>query len=231
MKIGGLQKTSLLDYPDNVSAIVWTIGCNFRCPFCYNKAIALGTTLTFFPEEEIIQFLEKRQGLLDGVVITGGEPLLQEGIIEFVRRIKQIGYRVKIDTNGSQPEKLLELIKQHLVDYIAMDIKAPRTKYDELAGIKVDLAKIAQSIELIKNAGIDYEFRTTVVPDLLKQEDIVEIAQWIQGAKRYFLQQFRINPPLVSSKLEKIQPYTKDQLQKMCDAVKSFVQTCYIRGV
>jgi len=231
MKIGGLQKTSLLDYPGNVSAIIWTVGCNFRCPFCYNKTLVLGTTHSFFSEDEVFQFLEKRQGMLDGVVISGGEPLLQDDINEFIRRIKQLGYQVKIDTNGSLPEKLLELLKNHLVDYIAMDVKAPRGKYEMLVGGKVDLAKIAQSIELIKNSEVEYEFRTTVVPDLLQQEDIVEIAQWIQGAKRYYLQQFRINPPLVSSKLEKIHPYTKEQLQQMCAAAQPFVQQCQVRGV
>jgi len=231
MKIGGVQKTSLLDYPDNVSAIVWVIGCNFRCPFCYNKHLVMGTPSPSFSDEEFFEFLEKRQGMLDGIVITGGEPLLQQDITEFTKRIKQLGYQVKLDTNGSQPEKLRELIQQNLVDYVAMDVKAPQTKYNLLAGVNVECTTITQSIEILKNAAIDYEFRTTIVPDLLTKEDIVEIAQWIQGAKRYYLQQFRIHPPLVSSKLQKSIPYSKEKLQEIRDAVKPFVQICEIRGV
>ena len=135
MKIGGFQKTSLLDYPENVSAIAWTVGCNFSCPFCYNKDLVKGN-VGLFSEEEIFSFLEKRKGLLDGLVISGGEPLMQKDIVDFITKVKKLGYLVKIDTNGSYPEKLKELIDKKLIDYVAMDVKAPKKKYDELTGVK-----------------------------------------------------------------------------------------------
>ena len=141
MKIGGIQKTSLLDYPDTISAIIWTIGCNFRCPFCYNKDIVFGKVETI-SEEEVISFLEKRKGLLEGLVISGGEPLMQKDIVQFAEKVKKLGYLIKIDTNGMYPDKLRQLIDKKLIDYIAMDIKAPKNKYDNLTGVKTDIKKI-----------------------------------------------------------------------------------------
>ena len=154
MKIGGLQKTSLLDYPDTISAIVWTVGCNFRCPFCYNRDIVLGN-VELISEDEVLSFLKKRFDMLEGLVITGGEPLIQADIVEFAEKIKKIGYLIKIDTNGMYPEKLKELIDKKLVDYIAMDIKAPKKKYETLTGVKTDIKKIEKSIDIIKNSGVD----------------------------------------------------------------------------
>ena len=141
MKIGGFQKTSLLDYPDRISAIVWTSGCNFRCPFCYNKNLAFGNA-ELFPMDEILSFLSKRKEQLEGVVISGGEPLIQEDIVDFVEKIKELGLLIKVDTNGAFPEKLSELLEKQLVDYVAMDVKAPREKYHQLTGIDVDILKI-----------------------------------------------------------------------------------------
>ncbi len=200
MKIGGFQKTSLLDFPDKISAIIWTMDCNFRCPFCYNKQIVLGEA-NRIPDEEIFSFLEKRKGLLEGLVISGGEPLLQDDIISFAEKVKKLGYPIKLDTNGSCPEKLKELIDKKLVDYIAMDVKAPKNKYNELTGTKTDISKIEESIEIIKSDAPDYEFRTTFVPNLLKKEDIVEIAKWLDGAKRFYLQEFKNETPLIFFKL------------------------------
>jgi pyruvate formate lyase activating enzyme len=185
MKIGGFQKTSLLDYPDRISAIVWTSGCNFRCPFCYNRKLALGTA-ELFPQDEILSFLSKRKELLEGVVISGGEPLLQDGLVDFIKRVKNLRLLVKVDTNGAFPEQLDELLSSELVDYVAMDVKAPKKKYHELSGIDVDLSKIEASINLIKNKARAYEFKTTFVPNLLIKEDIVEIAEWLKGAEVYF---------------------------------------------
>ena len=148
MKIGGFHNTSLLDYPDQISAIVWTSGCNFRCPFCYNKNLALGTA-ELFPHDEILSFLLKRKTLLEGVVISGGEPLLHDDLVDFIKKIKNLKLLVKIDTNGAFPEQLRELLEQQLVDYIAMDVKAPKKKYSQLTGIKIDLSKIEASIEII----------------------------------------------------------------------------------
>jgi pyruvate formate lyase activating enzyme len=230
MKIGGLQKTSLLDYPDRISAILWTVGCNFRCPFCYNKNLVTGNVEPI-PESEIVSFLEKRKGMLEGVVISGGEPLLQNDIVEFVSKVKQLGFLVKIDTNGTEPERLRELLEKKLVDYIAMDVKAPKKKYHELAGVNVDLSRIDASIGLIKTAAPAYEFRTTFVPNLLKKEDIVEIAQWLNGAERFYLQQFKYNPPLVSSKLDSVAPYSKEYLGETLRAIQPFFKTCSLRGI
>lgn len=230
MNIGGFQKTSLLDYPDRISAIVWTSGCNFRCPFCYNKNLALGTA-ELFPEEEILSFLSKRKTLLEGVVISGGEPLLQEDLVDFVRKVKDMRLLVKIDTNGMFPERLNELLEQQLVDYIAMDVKAPKEKYPQLTGVKSDLTRIEASIDLLKTKAPAYEFKTTFIPGLLFKEDIVEIAEWLKGAEAYFLQQFKSKPPLVSPSLETTLPYHLEYLQKTLKEIQPYFKRCALRGV
>jgi len=230
MKIGGFQKTSLLDYPDLISAIIWTVGCNFRCPFCYNKNLVVGDVVTY-PQEEILSFLENRIGKLDGLVITGGEPLLQEDIVDFTYKVKKLGYLIKIDTNGTYPEKLKELIDKKLVDYIAMDVKAKKKKYECLSGVKTNLVDIEKSITLIKNSAPDYEFRTTFIPGLLKKEDIIEIAKWLKGSKRFYLQQFKNDIPLVSSEYQNIAPYTKKELIETLNEVKQYFENCDIRGI
>lgn len=230
MKIGGFQKTSLLDYPDRISAIVWTSGCNFRCPFCYNKNLALGAA-ELFPEDEILSFLSKRNGLLEGVVISGGEPLLHDDIVGFVEKIKNLRLLVKIDTNGAYPEKLGELLEKQLVDYVAMDVKAPRKKYHQLTGIDVSLSKIEASIHLIKTKAPAYEFKTTFIPDFLKKEDIVAIAEWLNGADAYFLQQFKIIKPLVSTALENTVPYSREYLIETLKVIQPFFKRCAVRGI
>lgn len=230
MKIGGLQKTSLLDYPDILSAIIWTAGCNFRCPFCYNKQLVLGKT-EIISEETILSFLEKRRDVLEGLSISGGEPLLQEDIVDFTEKVKKLNYLIKIDTNGAFPEKLKELIDKKLVDYVSMDVKAPKEKYDQLVGVKTDLSKIEQSIDLIKNEAPDYEFKTTVVPGMLNKKDIVEIAKWLEGSKQFYLQQFKSDSPLVSSKLNDVAPYSKEELNEMLQEIKPFFKNCSLRGV
>jgi pyruvate formate lyase activating enzyme len=230
MKIGGFQKTSLLDYPDRISAIVWTSGCNFRCPFCYNKNLALGTA-ELFPQDEILSFLSKRKALLEGVVISGGEPLLHDDLIDFIKRIKDLRLLVKIDTNGAFPERLSELLEQQLVDYVAMDVKAPKKKYPELTGVDIDLSKIEASIDLLKTQAPAYEFKTTFIPGLLTKEDIIEIAQWLKGADTYFLQQFKIKTPLLSPTLETIVPYPREYLVETLKEIQPFFKRCKIRGV
>lgn len=230
MNIGGFQKTSLLDYPDRISAIVWTSGCNLRCPFCYNKTLALGTAQTF-PEEEILSYLSKRKALLEGVVISGGEPLLQEDIIDFVGKIKDMNLLVKIDTNGFLPKILNKLLDQQLVDYVAMDVKAPKNKYPLLTGVQIDLSKIEESIDLLEKKAPAYEFKTTFVPDLLMKEDIIEIAEWLTGAETYFLQQFKGKAPLLSSRLEASPPYPREYLLDTLKEIQPFFKHCAIRGV
>jgi len=230
MKIGGFQKTSLLDYPDRISAIVWTSGCNFRCPFCYNKSLALGAA-ELFPQDEILSFLSKRKALLEGVVISGGEPLLHDDLIDFIKRIKDLRLLVKIDTNGAFPERLSELLEQQLVDYVAMDVKAPKKKYPELTGVGTDLSKIEASIDLLKTKAPAYEFKTTFIPGLLTKEDIIEIAQWLKGADTYFLQQFKIKTPLLSPTLETIVPYPREYLVETLKDIQPFFKRCKVRGV
>jgi len=230
MKIGGFQKTSLLDYPDRISAIVWASGCNFRCPFCYNTALALGKG-NVFPEEEILSFLSKRKGLVEGVVVTGGEPLMQDDLPLFLAKIKSLGFLVKVDTNGSYPEKLEGLIENHLVDYIAMDVKAPKEKYQQLAGVPVDVSRINASIDLIRQKAPQYEFRTTFVPTLLVKEDIVEIARWLKSADRFYLQQFKRMTPVLSKNLDQVVPYPREYFQETLTAIQPFFKQCSMRGV
>ena len=230
MKIGGFQKTSLLDYPDRISAIVWTSGCNLRCPFCYNKDLALGTS-QLFPKDEILSFLSKRKTLLEGVVISGGEPLLHKDLIDFVKKIKTLGLLVKVDTNGTHPELLKELLEQQLVNYIAMDVKAPRYKYTQLTGVKTDFSTIERSIDLLKEKAPSYEFKTTFIPGLLTKEDIIEIAHWLKGAEVYYLQQFKIKSPLLSSKLETLVPYPREYLLDTLKEIQPFFKCCAVRGI
>jgi pyruvate formate lyase activating enzyme len=230
MKIGGFQKLSLLDYPDKLSAIIWTIGCDFRCPFCYNRQIVFGE-VNEIPAQEIFEYLEKRKKFLEGLVITGGEPTFQPDLKEFVRKAKEIGYLIKIDTNGSNPNQIKELIEEKLVDYLSMDVKAPKEKYAELAGCKVDLKRIEKSIELIKQEARDYEFRTTFVPKLLEKKDILEIAKWLETSKRYYLQQFEQKTSLISPEMEGIKSYPKEYLYETFEEIKPYFKECGIRGV
>jgi pyruvate formate lyase activating enzyme len=230
MKIGGIQKTSLLDYPDEVSAIIWTIGCNFRCPFCYNTDIVLGNAKSI-PTKEVFSFLEKRKKLLDGLVITGGEPLLQEDIFKFCEKVKELSYLIKIDTNGTFPKKLKELIDNNLIDYVAMDIKAPKKKYQNLTNVKVNIKKIEESINVLKNSKIDYEFRTTFVPELLTKKDIIDIAKWLKNSKKFYLQQFKPISPMISNKLIGISPYSKEKLMDTIEEIKSYFDICEARGI
>ena len=191
MKIGGLQKTSLLDYPNKLSAIIWTVGCNLQCPYCYNKQLLDKNGIKIINEEDVLLFLKKRKGKLEALSISGGEPLLQEDIFNFINKVKKIGYLIKIDTNGTFPNKLKKLIDEQLVDYISMDIKAPKNKYDIICNKKVNIKNIQKSIDLIKNFSKKYEFKTTIVPSLLNKNDIIEIAEWLKGADQYYLQQFK----------------------------------------
>jgi pyruvate formate lyase activating enzyme len=190
MKIGGLQKFSLIDFPGRISAIVFTQGCNFRCPYCHNPELVdpaqYGQTL---PEAEVISFLEKRRGRLDAVTLTGGEPTLQPDIDRFLREIKRMGYLTKIDTNGSNPDVIERLIRGSLIDYLAMDVKGPLRKYEWIANVKVETAKIRKSIELIAASGIEHEFRTTVVRSQLDHEDLVATAELLNEGV-YLLQPF-----------------------------------------
>jgi pyruvate formate lyase activating enzyme len=182
------------------------------------------------PEEEVFSYLKERRKMLEGLVITGGEPFLQEDLADFIRRVKKLGYLIKIDTNGMFPDKLEELIEDKLVDYVAMDVKAPRQKYRKLAGVEPDLMKLQRSIDIIKKSSPNYEFRTTFVPGLLKKEDIVEIAKWLKGAESFYLQQFKVNPPLLSPAMEKTLPYSRGYILETLEEIKPFFKECSTRG-
>ena len=222
MILGGLQKLTLIDYPGKLAAIIFVSGCSFRCGFCYNPELVLPEKIKEHPkisEDFIFDFLKERQGMLEGVVITGGEPTIQRDLPDFLKKIKNLGYSVKLDSNGSNPEMLKELIDKKLIDYIALDIKGPREKYQKITGAEVDLEKIKKSVELAKNSNIDYEFRSTILPIVHTKEDIVNMAKWISGAKVYYLQQFRPEKTL-DPKYEKYKPFSQEQLkeiQKECN--------------
>ncbi|MFO7677475.1 MAG: anaerobic ribonucleoside-triphosphate reductase activating protein [Thermoplasmatota archaeon] len=228
MDIGGFQKTSLLDYPLEVSAIIWTVGCNFSCPFCYNVDIVKGT-IPLISEDEIFSYLCKRKNMLDAVVITGGEPFLQKDLKDFCSKLKKIGYLIKIDTNGTFPDKLKELFDEGLVDYVAMDIKAPKEKYHRLAGVSVNIKQIEKSIDLIKRRALDYEFRTTFVPGLLTKEDIEDIGRWLSKSKRFFLQECKSDTALLSLDGEDINPYSEQYLTECIQLIQSFFDECSLR--
>ena len=229
MKIGGFQKTTLLDYPGHVSAIIWTVGCNFRCPFCYNTNLVKEES-ELFSEEEILDFLEKRKGFVEALTISGGEPFLQPDLKEFCKKVKDLGYKIKIDTNGTFPEKLKEMIDEKLVDYVSMDIKAPKEKYNELSGVNPDIEKIEQSISILKNSEVDYEFKTTVVPDFLDKEDIIKTSKWIKDSKKYYIQQFKNDIPVISKELENLTPYSAEYLEDILNEVKPYFKECKLRG-
>ena len=221
MLIGGFQKTSLLDYPEKISAIVFTQGCNFRCPYCHNPELlkADGNTPNV-SVSSVLDFLKTRRGKLDGVVITGGEPCLHVDLPEFIKEIKKLGFLVKLDTNGSYPGMLERLTEENLLDYIAMDIKAPLNRYKYISGIDIDINKIKMSIKHIMNCGTHYEFRTTVLKRLLSIEDFEKIGNEIHGAKRYYLQKFVPSKVLDENLLTYTQNYSDAEFgqisEKLC---------------
>lgn len=190
MKIGGLQKLTLLDYPNKVACTVFTVGCNFRCPFCHNGGMVLGTSCEEMSEAEVLDFLRKRKNVLEGVCLTGGEPLIQLGVAEFLQKVKSLGYSVKLDTNGSSPEILQKLAREKLIDYVAMDVKNSIAAYPQTAGARVDMSAICKSVNFLKSDAIDYEFRTTVTGNFHTEQTIAEMGKWLQGAKKLYLQKF-----------------------------------------
>ena len=215
MQICGFQKLTLLDFPEKVACIVFTAGCNFRCPFCHNASLVTHIdNSAAITEEEILEYLRKRKGLLDGVCITGGEPLLHKDIEDFIAKIKQEGFAVKLDTNGSFPERLISLVEKGLVDYVAMDIKNSKEKYSETAGVdNLEIENIEKSIDFLLKGKVPYEFRTTVVDGLHTTQDIVSIAQRIKGAKKYFLQNCVDSGDIIVSGTKGV---SREILEEMC---------------
>lgn len=203
MNIYGYQKTTLLDYPGQVATTIFTGGCNFRCPFCHNSDLVLNTCNSLqISEEELFVFLKKRKKVLSGICITGGEPTLQHDLLSFIKKVRELGYKIKLDTNGYLPQKLLELLEENLLDYIAMDIKAGTGNYSKVSGIPdFDLNSIIQSISIIENSGVDYEFRTTVVKELHSKQDFYEIKDMVSPHSSYYLQSFHDSGNILSQGL------------------------------
>lgn len=225
MQIGGLQKLTLLDFPGHVACTVFLNGCNFRCPFCHNSPLIFGTN--GISEDEVFEFLRKRQGLLDGVAITGGEPLLSKQLEPLLHKIKALGYLVKLDTNGSFPDKLNTLISDKLVDYVAMDIKNSPEKYDLTVGASGFLSQVERSVSLLMRSDIQYEFRTTVVDELHEAKDFHAIGTWLKGAKQYFLQCYVDSGAILSPGLH---APSKEKLEQCLAIAGQYIKNSQIRG-
>ena len=231
IEIGGLQKTTLIDYPGRLAATVFLIGCNFRCSFCYSAELVLPDKIKNQPrisQKEFFSFLKERKGLLEAITVCGGEPCLNKDLPAFIRKIKKFGYLVKLDTNGSNPKMLKKLINEKLVDYVAMDIKAPKEKYMKIVGKSVNIDDIEESINILKQNKVDYEFRTTVVPAIHSKKDIIEIAKWLNPAKKYYLQSFRPEKT-IDPKFLKKKPYSKELLLEIKKEISRFFQVCEAR--
>lgn len=230
MLISGLQKLTLLDYPGKVACTVFTGGCNFRCPFCHNASLVLPERMAHDSSEEaVLAFLKKRQGILDGVAVTGGEPLLHKDIDLFLKKVKDLGYKIKLDTNGSFPDRLIELCKAGLVDRVAMDIKNSPALYEKTVGAKVNMADIEHSKDFLLSGTVDYEFRTTTVKGLHTAESIKEAAKWIKGAKEYYLQQFKDSGDILD--IECLGAFDEKEMELLRTAAAEFVPAAELRGV
>ena len=229
MQIKGLQKTTLLDYPGKVACTLFTGGCNFRCPFCHNASLVLSPNdVTDISEEEFFKFLKKRVGVLDGVCITGGEPLLQHDIIPFMEKIHALGFAIKLDTNGSHPKLLREIVELGLVDHIAMDIKNSLPKYSLTSGTNIKIDDIKESIDFIMSCGVSYEFRTTIVKELHTIDDMMAIGKLISGAENYYLQSFKDSGDLICPEYS---AHSEETMHDMLSAVKPYVKNAELRGI
>ncbi len=227
MEINGLMKLTLLDFPGKTACTVFFAGCNFRCPFCHNASLVKGDAESI-SYDSFFSFLKKRQGLLDGVAVTGGEPLLRQDIRDFLRRIKELGFLVKLDTNGSFPEKLKEIIDGGLCDYVAMDIKSSPEGYERAIGCKVDIEKIKKSVEILKSGAVDHEFRTTVAKGAIELSDVEGIGKWLEGSEKYFLQGFVDSGDILG---EGCSAFSKEEMEDMLKAVQKYIPKASLRGV
>jgi len=231
MILGGLQRFSLIDYPGKTSAIVFTVGCNFRCGFCHNPELVIPrrNVTSYLPEARVFEFLETRRGKLDGVVITGGEPTIHPDLPDFLGRIKRMGFLVKLDSQGSRPQMFRKVLAQGLVDYIAMDIKGPLDKYGTIVRAPVDLDAIRESVSLIVGSGVDHEFRTTIVRSQLEPNDFERIGELIAGARRYALQKFLPSAKLLDPSFQRETTYTDAELDEIRERMLGYVGECFVR--
>lgn len=229
MKICGLQKTTLLDYPGHVAATIFTGGCNFRCPWCQNTEIIFPDAEADYTADEILSFLKKRRGILEGVCITGGEPTMQSDLPDFIRSIKEMGFLVKLDSNGYLPDRLISLCQSGLLDYVAMDIKAGPGNYAAVAGLSsIQIERIQESIQFLLSGSIPFEFRTTAVKGLHAIEDFQEIGPWIKGCPRYFIQNFKESEAVP---VKGFSGFSKEELETFSDCIAPFVQLVELRGI
>ncbi len=229
MKIGGWQKISLIDYPGKISTIVFTQGCSFACGYCHNPELVIPEQFgSLIKQKDFFDYLKKRQGKLDAVVITGGDPILQPDLLDFMNKIKKLNYLIKLDTTGIKPDLIKAMIKQKLVDYIAMDIKAPLDKYHTVTNRQINTNLIKKSIDLLINSQLDYEFRTTIVKNQLSLHDFEKIALLIKGAKKYFLQKF-VSSKTIDPKFMEKTTYDQNTLDLICEIMSASVQECHIR--
>ena len=230
MRICGLNKTTLLDYPGKVAATVFLGGCNFRCPFCQNGTLVLAPEKEpAIAEEEVLSFLKKRRGILDGVCVTGGEPTLAKELPDFLKKIKELGYSVKLDTNGSRPEVMKALAAEGLVDKFAMDIKSSKESYGKVCGLeRFDPAPVVESAEFLMNGNVEYEFRTTVVRELHDEEDFRRIGEWLSGAKAYYLQAYRDSEAVIKPGFS---PYTEEEMKGFQEILKRTISLVELRGM
>lgn len=234
MIIGGIQRTSLIDWPGKICSTVFIAGCDFRCGFCHNPELVIPEEIEkieALSETELLTMLVERKKYIDGVCITGGEPLMSPEVVKLVRKIKDKGLAVKIDTNGSFPTVLKTLIDEKLVDYVAMDIKAPKDKYAEAAGVNVNTKLIEESINILKVSGIDYEFRTTVVKGLLDRKDIISIGDWLRDSKAFYLQQFVGTEKTLDGDYLGREPHSVEELNEMLNAIKHNFKKTGVRGI
>ena len=239
MRIEGLQKLTLLDYPERVACTIFTGGCNFRCPFCHNASLVVGERGNVVPiesqkngeysVEEILHFLKKRRGVLDGVCITGGEPLIQKDLEAFIREVRELGYLVKLDTNGSFPDKLKHLVEEGLIDYVAMDVKNARESYGRTIGIEdYDTAAVEESVAFLMEGHVPYEFRTTITKELHTEADICGIRDWIAGAEHYYLQQFVDSGDIIQRGLHAC---TDETMKAWRELLREKIPSVELRGV
>lgn len=229
MKIVGFKKTSLIDYPGNISAVIFLSGCNFRCGFCHNPFIVFGKEKKI-EEDAIISFLARRKGILEGVCVTGGEPTLYKDLPLLLKKIKSMGFLIKLDTNGTNPEMLKKVIEEQIVDYVAMDIKAPLEKYSSAVNVCTNIAKIKQSINILMNSKVEYEFRMTLIPRFVNIKEFKSICKMLKGAKRFYIQQFEKSKDMIDDSFKSEKAYTCEELEKFLNIAKEYFEVCGIRN-
>jgi|WetSurMetagenome_2_1015567.scaffolds.fasta_scaffold02955_4 pyruvate formate lyase activating enzyme len=246
MRIGGLEKISLIDYPGELSAVVFTVGCTFRCPFCYNPMLVLSSDRngnsslpqggeteeghTRLDEDDLFLFLKSRVGKLDAVVITGGEPTMHPELPEFIKKIKKLGFKIKLDTNGTNPEMLKKLLAEKLIDYLAMDLKAAPEDYFKATGVNFDFEKIKESVKMIMQSNLSYEFRTTCVPGFINENSVAKMGELIRGADKWYLQNFKADTELIDKSLKGRSGFSQIKMEKFSEIGRNCVKKCEVRG-